>query len=189
MTKPRHRRRKYSSEPLATVPPESELGPKMLALTPKQRAFVMELRHGPAGYGSEVRAARAAGYGRPTSTDNALKVTAHQVLHNPRVQEALCEVGAKIIRAEAFQSIKTTAAIARDMRHKDCLRANLALMDRSFPVETHHHVTVERRPEMIVVATAEVVERIRQLALKAGLDPIKQIEATASPVVNMETTP
>jgi phage terminase small subunit len=179
----RHRRRKYSSEPLATVPPESDLGPAMLRLTEKQRRFVLELKLGPVGYGSEVRAARAAGY---RGNDGSIKVTAHNVLHNPRVQEALREVGGKLIRAEAFQSIKTTAAIARDMRHKDCLRANLALMDRSFPVETHHHVTVERTPEMLIVATEEVIERIRQLTAKLGLPAIKQIDGVATPLADAE---
>jgi hypothetical protein len=182
--KHRHRSRKYSAEPLAVVPPVEDLGPCMAALTPKQRAFVMELRAGPAGYGSEVRAARAARYGTPTSSDGSMKVMAHNVLHNPKVQEALREVGIRIIRAEAFQSIKNTAAIANDREHRDCLKANLALLDRGgFAVETVHHVTVERSQEMIVIATDEVIERIRQLAMKAGLDPdkqVKQIEAVAN---------
>jgi hypothetical protein len=163
--------------------PVEDLGPCMLALTPKQRAFVMELRAGPAGYGSEVRACRAAGYGA-NSSDGATRVIAHNVLHNPKVQEALREVGVRIIRAEAFQSIKNTAAIANDREHRDCLKANLALLDRGgFAVETVHHVTVERSQEMIVIATDEVIERIRQLAMKAGLDPakqVKQIEAVAN---------
>jgi hypothetical protein len=178
----RNRRRKYSSEPLATVPPESELGPKMLALTRKQRSFVLELRHGPAGYGSEVRAARAAGYGTKSSSDQSMKVMAHVVLYNSKVQAALAEVGGKIIRAQAFQSIRNTMEIANDLAHKDSLKANLALMDRGgFAVETFHHITVEKTtPETIVIATAEVIERIRQLALRAGLDPVKQIEGTAT---------
>jgi phage terminase small subunit len=86
----------------------------MRALTIKQRRFVLELRHGPAGYGSEVRAARAAGYGTPGSSDLALRVEAHRQLHSDKVQAALREIGGKIIRAEAFQSIKNTVAIAND---------------------------------------------------------------------------
>jgi phage terminase small subunit len=140
----RRRSRKYSAEPLIGEIAEQDCGPAMMALTPKARRFVLELRHGPAGYGSEVRAARAAGYGTATSSDNAMKVLAHQALYNPKVQDALREVGGKIIRAEAFQSIKNTAAIANDLGHRDCLRANLALMDRGgFAVETHHTLTVQ----------------------------------------------
>src|SRR5262245_51360344 len=178
----RHRRRKYSAEPLVTVPDEADLGTCMLALTPKQRRFVLELRHGPIGYGSEVRAARAAGYGKPTSADVRMRFLAHQALHSPKVQDALREVGHRLITTASFQSIRNTIEIANNLKHKDCLRANLALMDRGFPVETHHTVHVERTPEMVVIATDEVIERIRQLALKAGLDPIKQIEATATRV-------
>jgi hypothetical protein len=180
MSKRRHRSRKYSAEPIAVVPPVEDLGPCMLALTPKQRAFVMELRAGPAGYGSEVRAARAARYGTPTSSDGSMKVMAHNVLHNPKVQEALREVGVRIIRAEAFQSIKNTAAIANDREHRDCLKANLALLDRGgFAVESVHHVTVAHSRETVVIATDEVLRRIAELAAKAGLDPRKQIEATS----------
>src|ERR1700746_726541 len=112
MTAKRHRRRKYDATPLVAEIDVSRLGPAMMALTPKQRRFVLELRYGPAGYGSEVRAARAAGYGTPTSTDNAMKVLAHQAQHHPKVQEALKEVGGKIIRAEAFQSIDNVIKIA-----------------------------------------------------------------------------
>jgi hypothetical protein len=58
----RRRARKYPGIPTVTVPDESDLGPCMLALTPIRRRFVMELANGPGGYGSEVRAARAAGF-------------------------------------------------------------------------------------------------------------------------------
>lgn len=115
----------------------------MKALSPRQRQFVMELREGPIGYGSEVRAARAAGLGGPDPSDATIKVRASEALHDPKVQEALKEVGGKLIRAASFQSIRNVETIANDLAHRDCLRANLALLDRGFPVETTHHVTVE----------------------------------------------
>jgi hypothetical protein len=156
----RQRSRKYSAEPLVVVPDHDEsLGPAMQRLTPKQRRFVMELRYGPVGYGSEVRAARAAGYGTPTSSDMSLRVLAHQALHSPRIQVALREVGGKIIRAEAFQSIRNVTTIANDFNHKDCLKANLCLLDRGgFAVETHHTITVEH-----VDHDAEAVGELRTL--------------------------
>jgi len=179
-----NRRRKYSSEPIAVVPPEEDLGPCMLACTPKQRRFVLELRNGPCGYGSEIRAARAAGYGTATSSDVSMRNLATQALHHVKVQAALREVGHRIIRAASFQSIRNTIEIANDRKHRDCLRANLALMDRGFPLETHHTVTVERT-DVTLIVTEQVVERIKMLARAAGLDPAwqaKQIEATANPV-------
>jgi len=168
------RKRKYSSAPLVpALPDEETLGPCMRALTEKQRRFVLELRHGPAGYGSEIRAARAAGYGKPTSSDLVLRVEAHRTLHNPKVQEALREVGGKIIRAEAFQSIKNTVAIANDLQHRDCLKANLALMDRGgFAVETSHHVTVEHKVNYVQQAIEEVA---RFKALGVARDRLEQI--------------
>jgi hypothetical protein len=87
----RHRSRKYSAEPLVGVIIESDLGPAMLALSEKQRRFVLELQHGPAGYGSEVRAARAAGY---AGNDDVLRAAAYKTLHHPKVQEALREAPA-----------------------------------------------------------------------------------------------
>jgi len=181
----RHRRPKYSAVPTVVVPPEEDLGPCMLACTPKQRRFVLELRNGPAGYGSEIKAARAAGYGSPTSSDMSVRVMAHQVLHNPKVQDALREVGHRIIRAASFQSLKNTVEIANDLKHRDCLRANLALMDRGFPVETTHHIKVERS-EPVLIVTEAVIERIRLLASRAGLDAEKQIELVATGVKDDE---
>jgi hypothetical protein len=157
----RHRSRKYSAEPLAPILDNDEsLGPCMRLLNAKQRRFVWELRYGPAGgYGSEIRAARAAGYGTPTSSDGSMRVMAHQALHSPRVQDALREVGAKTIRAEAFQSIRNVTAIANDLTHRDCLKANIVLLDRGgFAVETHHTITVEH-----VDHDAEAVGELRML--------------------------
>jgi hypothetical protein len=156
----RRRRRKYSAEPLAPIADSDEsLGPHMQALTPKARRFVMELRYGPVGYGSEVRAARAAGYGTPTSSDGAMRFLAHQALHSPKIQDALREVGHRIIRAEAFQSIRNVTAIANDLDHRDCFKANLALMDRGgFAPETHHTITVEH-----VDHDREAVSQLRML--------------------------
>jgi uncharacterized protein with GYD domain len=156
----RRRSRKYSAEPLAVIPENHEsLGPAMQALTPKARRFVLELASGPDGYGSLVRAARAAGYGTASSTENAMKVLAHQALHNPKVQEALREVGGKLIRTEAFLGIHVLVAIARDPKHKDRLRAAVELMNRGgFAVETHHTITVEH-----VDHDAEAVGQLRML--------------------------
>jgi phage terminase small subunit len=143
--KPKRRRRspRYSPLPTVAVPPDEELGPAMLALNPRQRSFVLELATGPSGYGSEIRAARAAGY---TGTDASVRVSTHRTLHNQKVQDALREVGIKQIRASAFAAIRQTQRIANDIEHRDCLRACITLMDRGgFAVETHHTVTVEHK--------------------------------------------
>jgi hypothetical protein len=168
----RRRRQKYSAAPLAPdddASASASYGPAMRSLTPMQRRFVLELRHGPAGYGSEIRALKAAGYGKPHSTEATLYAMTNHVLYNPKVQDALRELGGKIIRAEAFVSLKNVATIARDLSHRDCLRANLALMDRGgFAPETVHNIIVEHKTDYMTQALEELatfrrlgVERVR----------------------------
>ena len=82
----RHRSRKYSSEPLVALPDTASLGPAMRELTVMQRKFCYELHSGPSGYGSLIRAAKAAGYG---SSDSVVSVKANQLLHDDKVQAAL----------------------------------------------------------------------------------------------------
>jgi hypothetical protein len=139
----RHRRIKYSPEPRAEVPDETSLGPCMKALTPRMRRFVMELRIGPTGYGSEIRAARAAGFGTPTSSDVSMRNMAHAAFYDQRVQDALKEVGGTIIRVSSFMALLNLERIATDPTHKYCMQASVALIDRGFPLQTQHHVTVE----------------------------------------------
>jgi hypothetical protein len=159
-TKPkRYRRIKYSAKPVASVPDEASLGPAMKALSPRLRQFVLELSAGPVGdYGSSVRAARAAGLGTPTSSDVSMRNLAYQALHDPRVQEALHEVGVKIIRAASFMALRNLEAIAGDKNHKDAFKACLALVDRGFPLQTEHKVTVEH-----IDYTKQAIEELRTL--------------------------
>lgn len=190
----RHRSQKYPGVPTVTVPPDDELGPAMLALSPTRRRFVMELAHGPSGYGSDVRAARAAGY---TGDDGAVKVSAHKALHNAKVQEALREVGGKLIRASAFAAIRQTERIANDIEHRDCLRACLALMDRGgFAVETHHTVTVEHKSlddqaleALHAMRTLKASrEQLEQMFGKNGLLRYENMAAEkATPVIEEQT--
>src|SRR5262245_50543352 len=171
----RRRRQKYSIQPLAPAVEDMEsYGPCMLALNALQRRFVLEVQLGPIGYGSEIRAVKAAGL---TGSDAGLRVRASEFMHNEKIQRALREVGARMIRAAAFQSIRNTERIANDPLHKDCLRANLALMDRGFPTEVNINHNVNRTPDMIVVATDAVLAKIHALAAQVGLDPIHQVEA------------
>jgi phage terminase small subunit len=157
----RHRRPKYSSEPLATVPPAEQWGPALAALTDKQRKFVLELHGGPsAKYGRAVRAARASNYGTVSSSDGSMRALAAQALSDPKVQAAMRELGPKAVTAEGFASIANIASIANDPKVKPetRLKANIALLAHAFPIETHHHVTVEH-----IDHDAEAVAQLRIL--------------------------
>jgi hypothetical protein len=180
----RRRSRKYSAEPLVAAINQDDLGPAMRSLNERQQRFVLELRHGPAGYGSEIRAVRAAGF---TGTDASLRMTASRLLHGPKVQDALREVGYRMIRAASFTAIKNVETIANDLKHHDCLKANLALLDRGgFAIETFHNVKVEHEHRhQVTINTEEALARIRKLAAAAGIDakalpPV--IEATAEEI-------
>jgi len=168
--KPKRRRsQKYSGIPTVAVPPDEELGPAMLALSPIRRRFVMELANGPSGYGSDVHAARAAGF---AGDDATLRTAATKALHNHKVQDALREVGGKLIRASAFAAIQQTEKIANDLQHRNCLKACLALMDRGgFAVETHHTVTVEHKS-----LDEQALEALRTMrALKATREQLVEM--------------
>jgi phage terminase small subunit len=167
-TKPkRFRSRKYSAEPLVAAIAQDDLGPAMRELKERQQRFVLELRHGPAGYGSEIRAVRAAGF---RGTDESLRVTASRLMHHPKVQDALREVGYRMIRAASFTAIKNVETIANDLEHRDCLKANLALLDRGgFGIETVHNVKVQHSHHVAINAE-EALARIHKLAAAAGLD-------------------
>jgi uncharacterized protein with GYD domain len=198
-TQPQRRRsRKYSAEPLAIVPDNDEsLGPAMRALTPKMRRFVLELASGPDGYGSLVRAAKAAAFGTASSTENAMKVLAHQALYNPKVQEALREVGGKLIRTEAFLGIHVLVAIARDPKHKDRLKAAVELMNRGgFVVETHHTITVEHKTDYTKQALEELAafrrlgvdrDRLEEIFGRDGLYHLEQqLDASQPKLIEAE---
>jgi len=162
-----HRRRKYPDTPLVGDIDQSTLGPAMLALSPQRQRFVAELCFGPAGYGSEIRAARCAGW---TGNEAALKVTASRALHNPKVQAALKEVGFRQIRAASLNAIRNIEAIANDLTNPAvALKANLALIDRAgLGVETVHTMKVEHSHHVAIDAQ-KALERIRELAVKAGV--------------------
>jgi hypothetical protein len=156
----------------------------MRQLTVKMRKFVLELACGPSGYGSLVRAAKAAGYGTAKSTESAIKVSAHRVLYDPRVQEALREVGGKLLRTEAFLGINVLVAIARDPTHKDRLKAAVELMNRGgFAAVTHHTVTVEHKIDYTKQALEELAtfrrlgvarERLEEIFGRDGLYHLEQ---------------
>jgi hypothetical protein len=129
-TKQRHRRPQFSPRPLVPQLDPESLGPAMTALPPKLRQFVMEIAVGPLGAGANVRAARAAGLGTPETPDSVMATLAYDTLHTDRVQRALKEVGDKRIVTASFKAIRAVEDIAFNPKHKDQLKAALALMDR-----------------------------------------------------------
>jgi hypothetical protein len=73
------------------------------------------------------------------------------------------------IRASAPRAIRALEYLIETPTHKDFARGIEMVLSRVHPTESVHHVKVEHRGK-VVIATEQVLERIRELASKAGLD-------------------
>jgi phage terminase small subunit len=164
---------RHELEPLS---PEDlgELGPKMRALRSQmQRRFVRFLVLCDKRTGRQTWAARQAGYGK-NSSDATVSQMAYALMQSDAIVEAIAEENAKLVRAAAPEAAAALLRIIRNPKHRDHVRAIAMVLDRADPLQTTHHVKVEKRSiEMVVHATAEVLERIHKLAAGAGLDPAK----------------
>jgi hypothetical protein len=152
-------------------------------LTPAMRALPNDMWRAAAvarfmvkpGYGANTEAARMAGFGANGKPGN-LRITAHQIFHDARMLEALHELGEQYLKQGVPDAIAVVQEIMADTKHKDRLAAAKMFIDRAHPIESHHHVTVERT-ETVVIATEQVLAQIRQLAIDAGIDADRQVAA------------
>jgi hypothetical protein len=164
-----------SADVVAALAPSDgvEFGPKMKALrSDRHRIFVLSLYEVPRGYGAHVKAAKMAGFGTATTSAKSWSVIASRLAHDEKILEAVHEEDQRRIRASAPRAIRALEHLLETPDHRDHGRAIGIVMDRVHPAETTYTVKVEHQVP-IVVATAEVLERIRQLATKAGLDPMR----------------
>jgi hypothetical protein len=173
--KPRRRRRKKGvpntlPEPLPLVD-DTEWGPAMKALpSDRHRAFVLALYQIKPGYGANVKAAKMAGFGTSTSSAQSWSAIATRLAHDERILAAVFEEDQKRIRASAPRAIRALAHLVESPAHKDHARAIGMVLDRVHPVETTHHVKVERTDKPSV---GDLTERLLAIALTFGLDPQK----------------
>lgn len=139
-------------------------GPRMAALTDKQRGYVLAMLSDPLG--NPTAWARAAGY---SDHMDRCKVSGHHLSHDDRIKEAAREeclrlsdtVGPVLAMGVMFQ-------IARTNGHKDQLKAAEAIANRVGLHETSEHkVSVEHTDK----TGAALIERIRQLAGALNIDP------------------
>lgn len=103
-----------------------DLGPKMLACSEKERAFVIAYVADGRENGSD--AARAAGY---VDNDNgAIRVRAHALLHRDRVLEAIEEVGRKVFRGQFGLAVNANRRLLENSDHPDHHKAVQATLSR-----------------------------------------------------------
>lgn len=151
---------------------EYELGPKMRALTDRQRAFVRGYIGNPLA--PKWVLAKRAGYGGPKVSGLSLRVTANQVMSSARVVAAIHEETLKQVKLGAAIGVAGLIRLASDPKAKGHLQACQALADRGGIVAAQEINVNHNHTDM---TGAAMLERIRALAVKHGLDPEKLLGA------------
>lgn len=151
---------------------DADLGPGMARLSEQQRRFVVALLQ--QTIANPTQAARDAGY---SDVADGAKVRAFDLMHNPKILAALKEEMGKRIALGAIVGIYGLQTIATDTKHKDHLKACVALADRGgySPI-----VQQEIRVEHTDRTGAALMDRIKELAAKHGLDPEKLLGGQVS---------
>lgn len=142
---------------------EGELGPCMRALTPRMQRYVQAMLEVPdCNY---TRAAAIAGYSQ--ESEKALRVTAHRLAHDPRIQAAIQEEAQARIGAAAILAASNLVEIAGNPMHKDRFKATIALLNRAgLHEKTEHKVTVAHLQN-----DEQAIAKVKSLAVVLGLDP------------------
>ena len=138
----------------------------MAALNDRQRAFVGAMLETGGQPGRHSEAARRAGY---EGSPDVVKVAAHRLAHNPKIQAAIREEAERRVHSGAILGASVLVEIAADPQHKDRFKAATRLLDMAgLIVTTQHKVTVEH--------TGDDTEKIRlaiAMAKRLGIDPKK----------------
>lgn len=160
---------------LVSMSEEFEFGPKMRLLTDKQRSFVMAHVEFPALASAEH--ARMAGY---SDSGEGCKVIACRMLQDRKVVEAIQEQAGKKLWAI---SLKASARVEQMLDSEDegiVLKTALAVLDR---VGHAPQQNININQNVTDNSGKALMERIRALAAKHGLDPQKLL---TKPVIEGE---
>jgi phage terminase small subunit len=157
---------------------EWDLGPKMLALTEKQRRFVLELVADPLM--SRAAAARLAGY---SDSSEAAKVKAHYLMHDQRIIDALHEQAGKRLWAISMKAAHRVEQMLDSEDDKVVLKAAVAVVDRTgFGAQQNININQTVRDE----SSKAILTRIEALADRLGVPVAGLLGAKAAPVVEGE---
>jgi phage terminase small subunit len=141
-------------------------GPAMAGLTAKQRRYVLALFEAPKSHGALTFAARAAGYGKATSSRQSLSQMAHELNGDTKIQAAIAEVSRQFLTALGPHAVRALKKILDNPAHRDHGRALGIVMDRVSPVQSTAVVKVEGEVKLSAKETEHVLERIEELAAK-----------------------
>jgi phage terminase small subunit len=143
---------------------EASLGPRMRALSDRQRRFVRAAMEFPTGKGWQI--AKAAGYS--AKSHGYLRLAAHRLFHDEAIIAAMHEEAGKRLRSSAVLGASVLAKIARTDGHRDQLKAAEALLNRvGLHERTEHFVNVNHSD----TTSRAMFERIKELAGALGVDP------------------
>ena len=158
-------------------------GPAMAALDDRERAFVVEvIQQGKKR--NLAQAARSAGYSHHPGTS---RLMGHDLLHRGPIIAALHEESRRRFTLAGWQGVLNLIKIAEDDTNRNYFKASKELADRfGYAAVTEHKVTVDHTD----LTGQAILERIRALAAKHGLDQAKLIGgnvADAQQSVSRET--
>jgi phage terminase small subunit len=160
-----------------------EVGPDMLALTDRQRAFVFHLVD--QGGLDHHRAASKAGYKGDTET---LRVTGWRLAHDERIGLAMIEEARRRLHATAILAASELHKILEDPTTSKMLklRGIQMVLNRTGLGSSQTHVVKHE----VTVTDEQKIADIQAMAEKLGLDPTKllgsygiTIEGTAEPAL------
>jgi hypothetical protein len=149
-----------------------KVGPKMAALPNDMwRAAAAARFLVKPGRGGNVAAARAAGFAA-TGKPGSVRRIAYGIFHDPRMLEALHELGELHLKAGVPDAIGTVHEIMADRGHKDRLAAAKVFIDRAHPATTLHHHLVEHKIDYTQQALEELAAFRRLGVARAKLEEI-----------------
>jgi hypothetical protein len=148
-----------------------ESSPQVSAGTALARAVIGYVTGKP-GRGAAVRAFRACGLGKGSSSLHQAR-EAYKMLHDDRMTAAVAEESKKFFRAAIPEAVQAARDIIADPAHKDRARVAMALIDRVDPVITQHNIGVTHR---IVDPDQEALEELKALRqLGTGRDKLLEL--------------
>lgn len=157
---------------------EYEFGPKMKALTDKQRAFVMALVEFPMM--SRAEAARMAGY---SDAAEGAKVVACRMAQDPRIVAALQEQAGKRLLSVSMKAAFRVEQMLESPDEKIALKAAMAILDRAGHAPQQN---ININQTVTDQSGKAIMERIRSLASKHGLDEKRLLGAPVAEPVDAE---
>lgn len=149
---------------------DAELGPDMLALNARQRAFVFHLVE--LGGDSPARAAALAGY---TGSNEVLRITGTRLAHDERIGRAMAEEAKRRLHSSAILAVSELHKMLNNPNTKDSIKLRVieAVLNRTGLGTSQTHVVKHE----VGPSEDEKLKNIRDMAQRLGLDASKLLGA------------